>query len=217
MAQPSKIEMIPPKDMTIKGTIPERTASGVRSESTKTLRCKANVFDVTMQGRRSFTFEYEGTYQNPCFYDAEVIFSARMINTPRAATIGGTGYQMFQATDTDGAPVYSKYGPIIVPNNFADLFFERAVVEVLGETEIEPSTQTHQITKIVHLYMTSKPEEATFKYSYLGGYEESYDSTKATQLLQVLITIRNDSAIMATAGSNYKKITETQFTAGSTG
>ena len=99
----------------------------------------------------------------------------------------------------------SKYGPIIVPNNFADLFFERAVIEILGRTEIEPSTQTHQITKIVHLYTTSKPEEATFKCSNLGGYEESYDSTKATQLHQVPITIGNDGAIMATAGSNYKK------------
>ena len=67
------------------------------------------------------------------------------------------------------------------------------------------------------MYTTSKPEEATFKYSNLGGYEESYDSTKATQLHQVPITIGNDGAIMATAGSNYKKITETQFTARSTG
>ena len=124
---------------------------------------------------------------------------------------------MFQTTDTDGTPTDSKYGPIIVPNNFADLFFERAVIEVLGGTEIKPSMQTHQVTKIVHLYTTSKPEEATFKYSNLGGYEESYDSTKATQLHQVPITIGNDGAIMATAGSNYKKITETQFTARSTG
>ena len=125
-----------------------------------------------MQGRCSFTFEYEGTYKSPQFYDAKVIFSVKMINTPIVATVGGTGYQMFQTTDADGTPTGSKYSPIIVPNNFADLFFERAVIEVLGRTEIKPSTQTHQITKIVHLYTTSKPKEATFKYSNLGGYEE---------------------------------------------
>ena len=35
-------------------------------------------------------------------------------------------------------------GPIIIPNGFADFFSEKAVIEVLGGTETEPSTQTHQ-------------------------------------------------------------------------
>ena len=52
MAQLSKIEMLPPKDMMRESTKPERTMSGVKSESTKVLQCKANVFDITMQGRR---------------------------------------------------------------------------------------------------------------------------------------------------------------------
>ena len=80
---------------------------------------------------------------------AKVLFSVKMIHAPRVATVGGQGYQMFQTTDDDGADIPSKYRPIILPNNFADLFFEKAVIEVLGGTEIEPSTQTHQTTKIV--------------------------------------------------------------------
>ena len=65
MAQPQQIELLPPKDMMKESTKPERTTSEVKNESTKVLRTKANVFDTTMQGRRSFTFEYEGTYKNP--------------------------------------------------------------------------------------------------------------------------------------------------------
>ena len=110
-----------------------------------------------------------------------MVYSVKMINAPRVPTIGNTGYQMYQTTDGDGANVPSKYGPIIVPNNFADLFFEKAVIEVLGGTEIEPSTQTHQTTKITQVYTTVKPEEAVYKYQNLGGYEEKYDPTAATQ------------------------------------
>ena len=138
--------------------------SGVKNESKKVLRTKANMFDPTMQGRRSFTFKYEGTYRNPRFYEAKVVYSVKMINAPRVPTIGNTGYQMYQTTDADGADFPSRYGPIIVPNNFADLFFEKALIEVLGGTEIEPSTQTHQTTKITQVYTTVKPEEAIHKY-----------------------------------------------------
>ena len=81
-----------------------------------------------------------------------------MINAPRVPTVGSIGYQMYQTTGT-GGDVPSKYDPIIVPNNFADLFFEKAVIEVLGGTEIEPSTQMHQTTKIIQVYTTVKPEE----------------------------------------------------------
>ena len=90
-----------------------------------------------------------------------------MINAPRVPTIGNIGYQLYRAD------VPSKYSPIIVPNNFADLFFEKAVIEVLGGTEIEPSTQTHQTTKITQLYTTVKPEEAVYKYQNLGGMKKS--------------------------------------------
>ena len=62
-----------------------------------------------------------------------------MINAPRVPT-----------------NVMSKYGPIIVPNNFAELFFEKAVIGVLGGTEIEPSTQTHQTLKL---------EDALYKFN----------------------------------------------------
>ena len=89
MAQPSKVEMLPPKDMTRESTKPERTMSSVKSESTKVLQYKANVFDITMQGRRSFTFKYEGTYHNPRFYAAKVKFSLKLVNKT-----DGTGYQM---------------------------------------------------------------------------------------------------------------------------
>ena len=97
------------------------------------------------------------------------------------------------------------------PIDLADFFFEKAVIEALGGTEIEPSTQTDQITKLIHFHTTTKPEDAAFKYSNLGGYEEKYDSTIATQLHQVPITIGNTGAITATAGADYKRITEVQF------
>ena len=124
-AQPQKVEMLPPKDMTKEAARPDKTMSGVKNESTKVLRTKANVFDATMQGRRSFTFEYEGTYRNPRFYMAKVLFSVKMIHAPRVPTVGSQGYQMFQTTDADGADLPSKYSPIILPNNFADLCLKK--------------------------------------------------------------------------------------------
>ena len=129
MAEPQKVEILPPKDMTKEAARPEKTMSGVKNESTKVLRTKANVFDATMQGRRSFTFEYESTYRNPRFCMAKVLFSVKMIHAPRVSTVDSQGYQMFQTTDADGADRPSKYGPIILPNNFADLFFEKAVIK----------------------------------------------------------------------------------------
>ena len=74
MAQPQKVEMLPPKDMTKEAARPEQTMCGVKNESTKVLRTKANIFDATMQGRRSFTFEYEGTYKKTRFYMAKLSF-----------------------------------------------------------------------------------------------------------------------------------------------
>ena len=62
----------------------------------------------------------------------------------------------------------------------------------MGGVEIEPSTQTHQTTKVVHMYTTDKPEEALFKYQNLGGYKDKYDSKKVSQLHQVPIAINND-------------------------
>ena len=56
MAQPQKVEMLPPKDITKESTRPEKATLGVKNENKKVLRTKANVFDPTMQGRRSFTF-----------------------------------------------------------------------------------------------------------------------------------------------------------------
>ena len=199
--------------MTKEAARPEKTMSGVKNKSTKVLRTKANVFDATMQGRRSFTFEYEGTYRNPRFYMAKVLFSVKMIHAPQVRTVGSQGYQMFQTT-VSGEDTPSKYGPIILSNNFTDLFFEKAVIEVLRGTEIEPSTQTRQTTKIVQLYTTVKPEEALYKYQNLGGYEEKYNSTMATQLHQVPITIGNNGAITATTGANCKEITKAQVTGG---
>ena len=50
MAQPQKVEMLPPKDITKESTRLEKATSGVKNESKKVLRTKANVFDPTMQG-----------------------------------------------------------------------------------------------------------------------------------------------------------------------
>ena len=192
MAQPQKVKMLPPKDVTKEASRLEKATSGVKNESTTILRMKANVFDPTMQGRWSFTFEYKGTYRNPRFYEAKCIYSVKMIHAPRVPMVGRQNYQNDQTTDADRADVPSTYGPIIVPNNFADLFFEKAVIEVLGGTEIEPSTQTHQTTKITQIYAIVKPEDTLYKYRNLGGYEEKYDATLTTQRYQVPITIQNN-------------------------
>ena len=109
-----------------------------------------------MQGRRSFTFEYEGTFHNPRFYNAKAKFSLKLMNAPRVQNIGNTGYQQFRVTAADGAHIDSPYGPIIVPNWIADFYFEKATIEVLGGTEIEPGTQTHQITKLIDFAQKGK-------------------------------------------------------------
>ena len=108
------------------------------------------------------------------------------------------GYHQFQR-DVNGAETDSLYGPIFVPNRIADFYFKKAVIEVLRGTEIQPTTQTHQITKLIDFHTKVKPEEAGFKYSNLGGYEYNYDSTMANQKYQVPIAIGNDGAITATA------------------
>ena len=123
MAQPSTIEMLPPKDMTNKSMRPEQTTSGVKSESVRVLRTKVNITDLTMQGRRSFTFEYEGTTQNPRFYKAKVKFSLKLVNAPNLATIGGMGYQQVRIRNAaNDGNIDSRYGPIIVPNWIGDFF-----------------------------------------------------------------------------------------------
>ena len=54
-----------------------------------------------------------------------------------------------------------------------------------------------------------------FKYSSLGGYHENYDATTANQKYQLLITINTATGgIEATAGINYKQITQAQLTGG---
>ena len=65
MAQPTSIELLPPKDMSNEATKMEQTMSGVKTETVKTLRTKVNITDIAKQGRRSFIFEYEGTFHNP--------------------------------------------------------------------------------------------------------------------------------------------------------
>ena len=76
---------------------------------------------------------------------------------------------------TNDANIDLHYGTIIVPNWIGDFFLEKAVIEVLGGTEIEPAAQTHQITKLIEFHTKVKPEEAAFKHTNLGGYTEDYD------------------------------------------
>ena len=218
IAQPSSVELLPPKDMSKEATKPEQTTSGVKLETTRTLRTKTNITDVAMQGRRSFTFEYEASYHNPRFYKAVVEFSIKLINAPRVANVGGQGYQQFRTTDTEGVHTDSLYGPIIPPNLLPKFFFKKATIEVSGGTEIEPGTQTHQITKLIHFHTKMKPEEATFRYSNLGGYHEDYDAKLASQKYQVPIQINAATGtIEPTMGINYKQITQQHFTEGTTG
>ena len=105
------------------------------------------------------------------------------------ANIGGQGCQQFRTKDTEGVHTDSLYGPIIPPNLLPEFFFEKATMEVSCGTEIEPGTQTHQITKLIDFHTKMKPEEATFRYSNLGGYHEDYDAKLASQKYQVPIQI----------------------------
>ena len=117
----STIEMLPLKDMTKESTRLEQTTSRVKSESVRVLRTKVNITDLAMQGRRSFTFEFKGTNQNPRFYKAKVKYSLKLMNAPRVATIGGTGYQQVRIKNAaNDANVDSHYGLIIVPNWIGD-------------------------------------------------------------------------------------------------
>ena len=88
----------------------------------------------------------------------------------------------------------------------------------MGGTEIEPGTQTHQITKLIDIHTKLKTEEATFKYSNLDGYHEEYDAKLTSQKYQVPIQINADTgAIELITGVNYKQITQQHFTEGTTG
>ena len=103
-------------------------------------------------------------------------FSIKPISAPRVANVGGQGYQQFRTTAADGTHTYSLYGPIIIPNLLPEFFFEKATIEISCGTEIGPGPQTHQITKLIDFQTKTKPEEATFRYSNLGGYHEEYDA-----------------------------------------
>ena len=135
------------------------------------------------------------------------------------AAISDQGYQQFRVRNAaNNGWVDSPYEPITLPNWLPEFFFKTAMIEVLGGTEIEPGTQTHQITKLVNFYTKMKPEEAAFRYSNLGGYYEEYDSKTADQKYGGPIQFNTPTgAIKQVAEKNYKQITETQFTGSSTG
>ena len=134
------------------------------------------------------------------------------MNAPNLATIGGTGYQQVRIrNEANDENIDSRYGPINVPNWIGDFSFEKGVIEVLGGTENEPATQTHQITKLIYFHTKVKPEDAAFKYT------EDYDAKTANQRYQVPITSGNNEAIAQTARANYKQMTLAEFTEGSGG
>ena len=215
MGQPKQIELLPPADMTKEAGRPEQTTSGVRAEWTKILKTKTNVFDLAMQGRRIINFEFDGTYQNPRWYDSKVVFRVKLVHSDRHPTAGqrGQGYQMFQVLDDDGTEVDSKYGPIILPNFFAEFFWEKANIELKGGIELEPTNQKAQLTKMVDFYMNLSPEDAEFFYSNMGGYVKEYEATTEMQKYGVPLAFTN-GAVSANTTVNYKKIKQAKFTGG---
>ena len=114
-----------------------------------------------MQGRRIINFECDGTYQNPRWYDAKVVFRVKLVNSNRHATPAqhGQGYQMFQTVNAEGDNIDSTYAPII-PQFFGEFFWEKAHIELKGRTEIEPSNQKDQLTKMIDFYVNLTPENA---------------------------------------------------------
>ena len=174
MAQPTSIELLAPSDMTIESTRPEQMTSGVKLETTRILRTKTNVTDVAMQGRQTITFEYEGTYHNLRFYQAKVKFSVKLINAPIVPSSVELAIKCSKQMQRVTMSI-----PHMDPSCFQTgclNFTAKKQPWNIGGTEIEPGTQTHQITKLVDFHTKMKPEEAVFKYSNLGGYQKEYDA-----------------------------------------
>ena len=220
LAQLTQINMVPPGDESRRAVQPEKIASGVKSETKKVLEPKSNIYDINMQGRRSFTFACQGTFHHLRLYGANVHFSVKLVTAPIAGAGGGDGYQQYHVpAHADVLAANSTYGPIIVPNRFADFFFKKATIELEGGIEIEPTNQTHQITKLVCFHMNTTPENAEAKYSTLGGYVKDYDSTLASQKYQVLVAPDADGVMQPTAGggNDYRTIQRTHFLEGTAG
>ena len=106
---------------------------------------------------------------------------------------------------------------VIVPNRFADFFFKKATVELAGGIEIEPTNQSHQLTKLVRFHTKTTPEDAEAKYSNLRGYVKAFDSTLSTQKHQVPVAPDADGVMQPIAGVDYKTITRTEFLEGTGG
>ena len=170
VAQPTEINMIPPGDETRPAVQPEKIASGVKSETKRVLEPRSNIYDINMQGRKSFTFACQGTFHHLRLHGAIVHFSLKLVTAPVAGAGGGAGYQQYHVPAHAGEDAAdSLYGPIIVPNRFAD-FFKKATIELHGGIEIEPTNQTHQITKRAH--QPNSPNHQTHSFSH------EYDSRK---------------------------------------
>ena len=132
--------MVPPADESRKSTQPEKIPFGVKTESKKVLEPKSNIFDINMQGRRSFTFECEGSFHNPQFYEAIVHFACKLITAPVTGAGGGAAYQQYHipANDDGEDAADSRYGPVIMPNRFADFFFKKATLtQAMDQETIE--------------------------------------------------------------------------------
>ena len=120
MVQPHEIEMIPPKDLTKVATRPEKPTSGVKCKVFRTLRTQTNITDVSMQGRKSISFEYEPSYHNPRFYNAKIKFALKLVKKA-----DGAAYEQFQTTGEDGSNVAPEYGPIQVPHFFPNIISKK--------------------------------------------------------------------------------------------
>ena len=220
LAQPTTIKMIPPDDETRPSTKPEKISTGVKTESKKVLHPKSNIYDTNMQSRRSFTFEYDASFHHPRFSKAMIHLSVKVVTAPTAGAGGGAGYNQYATTDADGTLVPSTYGPIIYPNRLPDFFFKKATIELRGGIAIEPTSQTHQETKLVKFYTTTTPEAVEAKYSNMGGYFKDYDSTNATQKFQVPVRINATTGVMEPIPGNdhdYRRISQTHFIEGTAG
>ena len=220
VAQPTQINMVPPGDETRRAVQPKKIASGVKSETKKVLEPRSNIYDINMQGRKSFTFACQGTFHHLRLYGAIVHFSVKLVTAPVAGAGGGDGYQQYHMPANAGEEAAdSLYGPVIVPNGFADFFFKKATIELDGGIEIEPTNQTHQITKLIRFHMNTTPENAEAKYSTLGGYVKDYDSTLSTQKYQVPVAPDADGVMqpIARGGNNYKTIQQDEFLEGTAG
>ena len=214
LAQLTQINMVPPGDESRRAVQPEKIASGIKSETKKVLEPKATFTTLTCKDVEVLPLPAKEHFITFDFMVPMFTFLLSSLLPPLPVLVVALAIN-----DTTFRPTMTFWQPILpmVPSLFPiDLltFFKKATIELEGGIEIEPTNQTHQITKLVRFHMNTEA-----KYSTLGGYVKDYDSTLTSQKYQVPIAPDADGVMEPTAGggNDYRTIQRTHFLEGTAG